>query len=291
MEKTQKTYFVEAIKPNTISKRDLEKIVEIEQDMWSREESFWEYVKCRECWKIHSKEDMFWELHDHIRMQTVARIEKIIPVSSLVCKECEWGVKSIFERSEYIEKVAERYFHKHQSFLSVYRDKNNEIRWFFDGFVDTFETIYEYEFAYYYGNIWKNIIEALVQEKTTTNNKLFLTCHGSWIEEKYRNLFILFEMQKNFFEQVWEDYGDIDAIYEVKVGTTVSVINALFWGESLWIAAHQEYKNLLRNSPYLRDIYFHAKIAPSFFEHLKLPIKNILKQSIRELKRGMTVRM
>jgi hypothetical protein len=48
------------------------------------------------------------------------------------------------------------------------------------------------------------------------------------MEEKFLNMLKLVEMQKKFFQTVQEKYAEIDGIYEVRVGTSVSIINALF---------------------------------------------------------------
>ncbi|MDD4152017.1 MAG: hypothetical protein PHR68_05360, partial [Candidatus Gracilibacteria bacterium] len=112
---------IESVNPKTLSKKDLEKIVEIEQDMWAREDGLGEYIKCECCNKIYSKEDVFGHLSKEIKIQTIKKIEEIIDFD-IVCPDCKGQVKSIYDREEYIESVLDRYKNTIESFLTVYRD-------------------------------------------------------------------------------------------------------------------------------------------------------------------------
>jgi hypothetical protein len=80
-------------------------------------------MKCETCGKIHSKEDVFGHISKEIKIQTVKKIEEIIDFD-IVCSYCLSPLKSIYERSEYIESVRDRYSNTIESFLTVYRDYN-----------------------------------------------------------------------------------------------------------------------------------------------------------------------
>lgn len=281
-------YKIENLDVTKITSKDILKIAQLEQDMRSREEWFWEYVECVSCGKIHSKENMFWQLSNQIRHELICEIEKIIPIDSMNCQYCHGKVEAIFDPKKSMEKIKERYEKMYRSYVTILRDNSWEIRGFFDGFVDKYWKIYNYEFQRYYDKIWKDFVQNEA-EKIINTSGFLLTIHGSGIEESVKNLFLLFEMQKSFFSSVQKDFDTIDAIYEVKIGTSVSVINALFWWVSLNITQSPENRELLTHTNFRREIYAHPNIADVFFQHLQQPIKQILRQN-REAFRNISIK-
>jgi hypothetical protein len=85
-------------------------------------------------------------------------------------------------------------------------------------------------------------------------------------------------MQKKFFQTVQERYSQIDGIYEVKVWTSVSIINALFWATKLDIVK-ETWKDLI-NTNVLRDIYVHSNMANDILTRLEIPFKQTFRSHI-----------
>jgi hypothetical protein len=62
-------------------------------------------------------------------------------------------VHHIHPVQETLYGMVQRYHQMMDSFLVVGRDEDGEIRGFFDGFIDTYGKIYDYEFQRCYKNI------------------------------------------------------------------------------------------------------------------------------------------
>lgn len=278
---------IESINPRNISEIDLQKIVEIEQDMWAREEWLWEYVKCKSCNTVHSKEDIFGHLAKEIRIQTVKKIEEIIDFE-IVCPNCESEVKSIYDRNEYIESIRSRYNNTIESFLTVYRDENLEIRGFFDWYIDNFENIYEREFSLYYSNFWVSRIKKITKENIWVDlPEKILMCSALWMEEKYKNFFNLYDMMKFFFNKIYKLFwNNIVGIYESSIWTnTHSIYHVAGW-QKLWFSNDLDlYSNIINNKKWhISDIFIHNNIAESFIMKMNIPARNFLKENRLKMK-------
>lgn len=275
---------IESVNPRSLSKIDLEKIVEIEQDMWAREDWLWEYMKCESCLKIHSKEDIFWHLSNDIKIQTVKKIEEIIDFDK-VCSYCNWKIESIYDRNEYIESIRDRYFNSIESFLTVYRDDNWEIRWFMDWYIDSFEKIYEREFSTYYSNFWVSGIKKIINENLFLNiPDEILVCTSLWFENKYKNFFDLYEVMKIFFLWIYKKrWWNVFWIAESVLWTNTHSIYYSLWAKEIWLS---KFNNLLlnKNSNKYTDLFIHPWITGDyFFKMLDWP-KTFLKSNIHKMR-------
>lgn len=273
---------IESVNPRSLSKNDLEKIVEIEQDMWAREDWLWEYMKCESCLKIHSKEDIFWHLSNDIKMQTVKKIEEIIDFDK-VCSDCNWKIKSIYDRNEYIESIRDRYFNSVESFLTVYRDDHWEIRWFFDWYIDSFEKIYEREFSYYYWDLGINIIKNIIEEKiwNKISNNIFVFS-SVWIEKNYINFMIYINLLKLLFSSIPDDKNSYLWITDVKDSTNISKLYKSLG--SIELNLNNKIKFFNKNNKFSSDLYIHENVVLDYKKELSLPIREFLNKYKASLK-------
>lgn len=273
---------IESVNPRSLSKIDLEKIVEIEQDMWAREDWLWEYMKCESCLKIHSKEDIFGHLSNDIKMQTVKKIEEIIDFDK-VCSDCNWKIKSIYDRNEYIESIRDRYFNSIESFLTVYRDDNWEIRWFFDWYIDSFEKIYEREFSYYYWDLGVNIIKNIIEEKiwNKISNNIFVFS-SVWIEKNYINFMIYINLLKLLFSSIPDDKNNYLWITDVKDSTNISKLYKSLG--SIELNLNNKIKFFNKNNKFSSDLYIHENVVLDYKKELSLPIRKFLNKYKSSLK-------
>lgn len=273
---------IESVNPRSLSKNDLEKIVEIEQDMWAREDWLWEYMKCESCLKIHSKEDIFWHLSNDIKMQTVKKIEEIIDFDK-VCSDCNWKIKSIYDRNEYIESIRDRYFNSVESFLTVYRDDHWEIRWFFDWYIDSFEKIYEREFSYYYWDLGINIIKNIIEEKiwNKISNNIFVFS-SVWIEKNYINFMIYINLLKLLFSSIPDDKNSYLWITDVKDSTNISKLYKSLG--SIELNLNNKIKFFNKNNKFSSDLYIHENVVLDYKKELSLPIRKFLNKYKASLK-------
>lgn len=277
---------VESVNPKSLSEKDLLKIAEIEQDMWAREESIWEYVKCNDCNKIYSKEDMYDYLSNDIKSQTVKKIEEIISCD-IVCNECSWIVTSIYDTKTYVNEIIDRYKNS-DSFLTICRDNTWEIRWFFDGYVWNFETIYEREFEHYYSKIWKDWLKSIIEKNT--NKKLpseLLMCSALWMEDKYRSFYSLYDMMRTYFKEVYDLLWEkVMWIYESAIWTNTHSIYHVAWWQQVWISSDSNLYSQVTNTQkwHVSDIFLHENIAKSFISKMELPPRKFLKENKTKMK-------
>jgi len=181
--------FVELIDTKKLSINEITEIAMIEKDLWAH--WIWEYVQCNNCWRVHSKNDIYWHLLDEIRLESVSKIEDILSLDSIKCKTCNSDTKFMYDIWTNIEEIKKRLFDTKISFMSILRNENNwEIHWFMDWYIDDFSTIYKNELIYHYDNIWlKNIFNIVdVFFKWELEKNLF-TISSIGTEEKYKWLF------------------------------------------------------------------------------------------------------
>lgn len=272
---------ISALNTRNISKKDLEKIVEVEQDMWAREEWLWEYVRCECCATIFSKEDIFWHLERKLKIKTVWEIERVLWVLRPICLNCWEETTPIFDRNKYIEQVRERYSNTIQSFLSVYRDETWEIRWFFDWYVDNFDSIYWKEFEHYYANFWIEWIKRLIKERFWVDtNWDILVSSALWFEESYWTFFNLYNLMRFFYSGVYERCWNINWVYESKIWTNTHAIYEITWARRLWITQDERLIPLLKNNnpKFISDIFVHQEVWRTSVESMMIWPKDFIRK-------------
>ena len=272
-------FTIENVDSKSISESDLNKIHEIEQDMWAK--WIWEYVKCNCCSIIYSKKDIFGHFSKDIYIETVWKIEQILALDSIKCKKCNSDTISIWW-TDYIYDIQERYNEK-ESFLTAFRDENWEIRWFSDWYINDFETIYKREFEYYYSNIWKEKIKKMINNIIWWELPDKLLMHSTvWVDLKNSNLNIFLIILKTFYNYLeYKWYWNILWIYESSIWTTIHSIYHVSWAKRLWITSNNLLKNKISNinNKSTSDIFIHNDIINSYVKKLELPFKVFLKNN------------
>ena len=274
-------FIIESIDPKTIINKDLEKIAEIEQDMWAREDSIWEYVKCTSCNHIDSKEDIFWSLSKDLKILTVWKIEEILELDHINCSKCGNHSETIYDRNKYIEEIRERYKIK-KSVLSIIRDWDWEIRWFFDWYKSNFFDIFVNEFLKYYWDLSLNEIFTILDNKFSIDfSDDFFVSTALWMEEKYINFFTLYWLMKEFYWTVNKQYWDIDWFYESKLWTNTHAIYELTWAKKIWITENIDFLSKIKNvnTKFISDIFFHKRIATESIMRMDIWVKDFIREN------------
>lgn len=275
---------IEFVNPKNISETDLKKITEIEKDMWS----YWigEYVKCENCGEIHSKQDIFWHLSKDIYLETVSKIENILWLNRISCPNCNSDTEFIYDESDYINEIKERYNNSINSFLTVFRDENWEIRAFEDWYIDNFDNIFQREFEKYYSLIWKNRIIIEIEKILWWKipEKILLCC-SIWTEQKYSSFFIFYKMMYNFFSNISNMYNEnILWLYEAVVWWLPHSIYHICWTDRVWIPQNNLYENVINNGNLKSDIFVHNNVINTVLNSISLPVKEFVRKNKKEMR-------
>jgi hypothetical protein len=263
---------IESINPKTISEKDLEKIAEIEQDTWAY--SIWEYVKCNKCVKIFSKNDIFWDLPKEIYNKTVLKIEEYFQIEYIKCPCCNKQTQHIYWK-EYILDIVDRYKNTVNSFLTLYRSWDWEIRGFFDWYIDDFDSLYEREFALIKDNISKEKLILEIVKKIWYSPDLFLVCSALWMEQWYHSFNILYQIIKWFFDKLnISEFSELVWIAEVIIWSNTHWIYHSVWATKLWLSLKW---SLLKHNSYETDIFVHNNIVSDYVTSMSWNVKEFLK--------------
>ena len=238
----------------SLNEEDIIKIAEIEQDGWAH--GIWEYRKCDDCWHIHSKQDVYWDVPRGVYTNTVKKIYTLLWKPEVLCQLCQWNTSEIYWEN-YIESIQKRY--KNQtSFLTTYRNSSHTIQGFLDWYMADFETIYKNEFEAYYKEIWKENIKKRIEIilKQNIPNPLLATS-ALCIHEKHKSLYIVYNLMKSFYSHIENNYWDTMWIYESNIGTNIHKIHMLTWWRPIWI---ENINNKNTNKKYTSDIIIHENI-------------------------------
>lgn len=264
---------IESIDTSLISDWDLNKIYEIEKDMWAREEWIWEYIICKNCQKISSKEDIFWHLSNEIFLLTVSKIEETLWIDGVTCKNCNSTQTDFLFWNEYIDEIRKRY-QESESYLTVYRDKKKEIRWFVDWYIDNFTTIYQREFEYYYSIFGENNLKKIIEEKIWGElpEKIFC-CTALWTESKYKNIITILNLIKSFYNSIDKEHNGILWIAESRFQWLIHILYLLFWTIPAWV---WEWVN--HNKSIKSDIFITPETVNAHKTFLSRPTREIIKK-------------
>lgn len=261
----------------SVIESDIVRIAEIEQDGWAH--GIWEYRKCDDCWHIHSKQDIHGNLDRTIYTHTVKQIQTLLWNPEISCQLCNGKTSEIYGK-QYIESVQERY-KKYTSFLTTFRDESGEIQGFLDGYISDFDTIYENEFSVYYDKIGKERVRKMVQNALAEEMpERMLTNSAMCISEKYRSLFITYDLMKNFYTDLHKREWNILWIYEASLWSNTHAIYHALWWRGVWIWGNPEFNNTIEetNSHYKSDIGVRKNIAEACKNWLQWSLKLFLKE-------------
>lgn len=243
-----------SINPSNLSDSDLWEIYNIEQDMWAREEWLWEYLKCATCSTIYSKQDVYWDLSKLEYLLTVSELEEKWYEGLCYCETCWWRLLHSFPKEKYIEELKERYASR-ATLMLMKRWK--EFIGFMDGYVESFEVIYNRELADHYWKISVRKVREMVSESLhgiMPDN--FFCCSSSWTRERYMNMVHIFNLLQKFYENFPSDMKDVTAISELHAWWPYARIFALLWARSIGI--RKNFWNYIDTwDTYKSDIYVH----------------------------------
>jgi len=266
-----------------ITMDDLTDIYRIEKDMWAR--SLWEYVKCKDCLKVFSKHDIYGHLSlpASITMKPVSDIEDILSWDSIQCPCCNWDTDFIFGES-YLMDVKTRHGGLN-SYLSVLRDDSWVIKGFIDGYVAPFDVIYDKEFQYYYWEELRQDIRNRIEMLLWRWVSEFLLCPTAvGTEEKFANMYTIYNLIKHFFLETRRILWTIDGIYESVLWTSTHALYAVTWGKDIWITNSECSGNT--HDGVVSDIFIHKDVTWDSIEKLEESLKIFLvknKAQIRDI--------
>ncbi len=275
---------VKSVNPHEISSRDLDKIFEIEQDMWAR--WIWEYVHCGTCDSIFSKLDIYgvegsFPLTQEIRTLTVMEIEGILGIKTPSCPCCLWETTHIYDKLEYLPAMIKRY-EKEESFLSLAYDSNSKIIGFMDWYIATLEEIFEEELSFHYS---ENLLDELKRQYSIHRKQKMITFSSIWTDDKNKSLVVTFALIENLFHNLDPKYDQITWIFESIIASSTYCIFKLMWAKG---AEVNNIPNLLipwsQNDEYLTDVLIHKDVIPKYRNNFQLRTRDVLLYS-RELRR------
>lgn len=269
----------ESVKAKNLSIEDVNKIYEIEQDMWA--EWIWEYLKCENCWEVYSKNDVFWDIVLEQYLETVSELEKKVWNDKFDCLCCWNQTKHIWGK-DYIEQIKERYNDK-ESFLATVRSKTWEIIWFTDAYISDLDTIYKREFEHYYSEIGLDKIRDMIWVILNKSIPDRILMHSTtWIESKYSNLNIFFSLILEFYkylESLW--YKDILWICEASIWSTSHSLYHVAGARRIW-SDKGKLKNTHKKST--SDIFVHENVISSVILNFDMPVKMFMKKNSKKIK-------
>lgn len=252
-----------SVNTTLLSRQEIEEIYQIEQDMWSREEGLWEYLKCSSCDTIFSKQDIYWRLAKNEYQKTVGELEQQQSRDIFSCTCCGWKLYHSFPKDKYIEEICDRYSRKA---VLVLMEKWDMIIWFMDWYVDDFETIYDRELSDHYSSIWIEQIKSMVKDTLWwIIPQEFFSCSSSWTRERYMNMVHIYNLLRYFFENFPEDMKQTTALSELHAGWPYTRIFSSLWAESIGVRDRLSDK-IYSTDTYASDIYVHR----SFWERCNI---------------------
>ncbi len=268
---------IESVDLNNISNNELLQVAEVEKDMWAY--GIWEYVKCNNCSKIYSKNDIFWYLADDIKKESVTRLEEILAFDSIKCSICSSDTSFIYDVETNKQEIKKRLFQSKASFLTVLRDtKNNDIHGFMDWYISDFETIYEREFKPHYKQVWINKIkEAFEYELGSNIPKELFTISSIWTDEKYKSLSNFLNLIRSFVINIPENYNTNLWLVEFDTWSNIHSIYHVIWFKKITLDSLS--KSLIADSSdnYNSDLYFLPNMIKESREKYSQPIREFIK--------------
>ncbi len=221
---------IQEVDVNSISNEVLLDISKIQKDMWAY--SLWEYIKCKCCNEIHSKNDIFWHLSYEIRKESVSKLEEIYLWDSINCKKCNsTNIDFIYDIPKNLEVFRDRY--KEKAFLVLSYSENWDVVWFCDWYISDFNSIFLKDLFYHYKNFDKSEIWNNIKGKLLLNDLEEMLCFSSlWTYEKYINYSYIYELLRSFFKSIKSD-KTIPWITELDKNNSLYKIYQMMWSISL----------------------------------------------------------
>ena len=180
---------IRSIDPKDLTEKQFLELNEVTQDMWAH--GIWEFVQCKCCNKMMSKQDIFWHLQKELYEETVSKIISILDIKEIPCIEC-WNETKFIYWDEHIENIKERLLKSKQAFLAICENENWQIVWYEDWYIDDLEKIFNRELAYHYSEIWLPEIKKRVFNILWETPNEMIVFSSLWFKHKYINFFNLY---------------------------------------------------------------------------------------------------
>lgn len=264
---------IESVNPKELTNNDLIQIAEVEKDMWAY--GIWEYVRCNNCWEIHSKNDIYGHLEHKIKIESVSKIEDILGMDTIKCTKCDWNTDFVYDIDNNLNDIKERYF-KSDSYLSIAKNNDSKIVWFCDGYIDNIETIYDRFFDFYYPDLWLEWLKSALKKELDKNipNEL-LVWTAVWTEEKYKSFYLFYNLMKSFFYSI--EKLDILWISDSVIWTNTEWVYSALWAKRLFL-------NEYNTANYNTDIFIHEEVVWKYQNELKWDVKDFLKKYWKQMR-------
>ena len=276
-----KKWYIESIHTQQISSDEIQKIYEIEQDMWAH--GLGSYIWCDDCETISSKADVFWDLEKSIAIQTVSHIESVLWGWIPHCPNCSSdATHHIFGEQYRDEDIIPRYeFEK--SFLTVYKDTAWEIRWFINAYIADFDTIYTKEFEPFYGAATKESVGSeIFQRFQHSMPKEMISMNNLWAEQNHVSPMLLYYLVTAIAESMSRDFSDTPWIYDSILWNITHGMYHIFWGTRLW--ADWWLKENVIWAQFKTDIMIHPYMPSAILENAWEGSKVFFSQNIASIK-------
>ena len=254
---------------------EIEHIFRIEQDMWARNEWLWEYVKCNDCERVYSKQDIYGNIEKALYQLTVSEIEQRWASSLLKCHDCRGDVKHMFSVEEYIGEIRDRY--SGDALLVLMKD-HDKVVGFMDGYFGDYDMIYEREFATHYGWVWKEQIAHLVRAQLDgiIPERMF-SCSSTWTTESYMSLPNIYLILQHFFKCFPVSEENVVGISELDAWWSLDKVYSRLGSQSIGVSRH---KDLISTTDwYNGEIFVQRKIWKKYKEAFRPSFRNFLKVS------------
>lgn len=270
-----------------MEEKDFQRICSIERDMWARNEWRGEYMICKCCWKIMSKQDVFSHISKDIYIKTVSEIEKILWYPQFSCDTCNSNnVVYFYPENIYLNNVIERY--KKKTFLVIARESiTKNIIGFVDWYVETLDDMFEIELKDHYWSIWITEVKKKVYEKIWFLPDVVFSCSSLWTVEEYMNMTIIFNLLTVFFNSVPEEYADLVWISELNFwGSLHSIYHAL-WAKALWFKWDERLTNL--GESYNSDVFLQEKLIKTYRGEFSSWIREFMRKNAKKMREVKSV--
>lgn len=257
----------------------LERIFEIEQDMWAR--GIWEYLKCWDCSTIYSKKDLYgkwWtvDIDSKIRIKTIKEIEQHLWGIPHDCWDCGGKLQHVYDRDLYLPEIEARYT-TWNAFLTVSRDKEGKIVGFMDGYISSLDDIFTNELKYHFT---PDVIDLICEKYKVYRDQKLLTVSSIGTDEENKSLFTTLALLKDFFSQFDNSYDNISGLVESIVWSSTYCIFSIMWAQRLQISKKPNF--IIPNSQkqwFKTDILFQRNVIGRYKNNFNVRVRDVVEYS------------
>ncbi len=257
--------YVASIDTSQITPEQIQKIYEIEQDMWSH--GLGSYIWCNNCETISSKEDLYGYLEKTLRMKTVHEIEAVLWNECPDCPSCKSNdTYHVFDEEYRDTSIATRYSFE-ESFLTVFCDISWEIRGFMNAYVTDFDTIYDKEFEPFYGESTRPIVAKKIQDIIRQDiPEKMIWVNNIWTEQPYASMTIYYYILKSLCHHLSMEHSDMLWLWDSILWNATNGLYHICWWERLEVDSYLD--DSVINEDFKTDIMLHKNTFADTLDQL-----------------------